>query len=352
MRTVKFTRLVASMLFGVAAVSAPFVGAAHAQKVNPPIDPNGSFVESWALAPTGEDPSQPSSRGTLSYTADPGGTVDDSVTLWNYSSTPVTFHIYPTDAFNNEQGVFSLLRANEPAKDLGTWITTGTSSITVPGRTSATIPVKVTVPEGATPGDHAAAILAAATAVAVDGQGHQVSLERRTGTRVYLRVRGTIDPSLVVQDLSTKYHGSFNPLDGSLDVHYTVANEGNVRLGARQRLVVKDIFGRTVATKDLDPIDELLPGNAVSFDETISGVPAAISVKTTVELTPTSPRGVNDQPPPATSASTRAWAIPWSVLLVIVLALLAWRLYRRWRDREAEPLPPPERPAVGTSVGR
>ena len=55
--------------------------------------PPGSFVESWALAPTGLDPSQPSSRPNITASLAPGATQQDSVSLWNYSDVPLTFHV-------------------------------------------------------------------------------------------------------------------------------------------------------------------------------------------------------------------------------------------------------------------
>src|SRR4029079_6652288 len=113
-----------------------------------------------------------------------------------------------------------LLKSNETAKEVGTWISVGTSAVAVPARTSVTIPIHITVPEGATPGDHAGAVLASAPTVGIDDQGNQVNLDPRTGTRIYVRVKGAGNPSLVVENLSAKYHGAFNPLDGSLAVSY------------------------------------------------------------------------------------------------------------------------------------
>jgi len=339
----------------VAAFAALTEAPGGAQSADPPIAGN-EYVESWALSPTGQDPTQPGTRPNLVYTVAPGGTLEDSVTLWNYSSRPVTFRLLATDAFNNETGDFSLLKSSEAPEDLGAWISLGTTVVTIPPRTSGVIPIVLKVPADADPGDHAAAILAATDTVGVDGQGTEVRLDRRTGPRVYLRVSGPVNPELVVEDLSSKYHGRFNPFSGSLEVEYTVRNPGNVRLGARQTLVVTDIFGRTVAEQPLRRIDELLPGNAVTFRETVDGVPATLRVKATIRLEPFAPRDVSDRDaPPATSATTAAWAIPWTLLLVLALAYLLWRIARRWRGEEDPEEPPAAAPPsarVPEPVGR
>jgi len=332
-----FVAVATSVLIALAPVQA------LAQEVDPPVAP-GEFVESWALSPAGDQAGEPSSRATLSYTVAPGGTIDDAVTLWNYSAVPIRFRLLATDAFNNKSGAFSLLRSDESPEDLGAWISVGTSAVRVPARTSVTIPITLRVPPDALPGDHAAAILAASETVGVDDRGNRIDLDRRTGPRVYLRVSGPVNPELVIEDMSSKYHGAFNPFDGGLDVTYTVRNPGNVRLGAKQTLVVKDVFGRTVETRKLDDLEELLPGNIVTFTEHMTGVPATFRVSATVQLEPFTPRGVTDEPPSELSATTHAWAIPWTLLLLLALAYVLWRLSRRWRDRRSTPPSSPSAP--------
>jgi hypothetical protein len=109
--------------------------------------------------------------------------------------------------------------------------------------------------------------------------------------------------------------------------------------------VVKDLFGRTVASKEIDEIDELLPGNAVTYRTSLSGVPATLRVKATVELEPLTGSGLDDDLPDSVSASTTAWAIPWSLLLVLVLIYAGYRIYRRTRgEDDDEESPPPSAP--------
>jgi hypothetical protein len=320
--------------------------------------PEPGFSQTWALSPTGDNPGEPSSRPSLTYNVAPGGTIDDSVTLWNYSSVPVQFRIVATDAYNNATGDFALLRSNQRAKDLGSWIQVGTSSLSLPARTSASIPIKITVPPDASPGDHAAAVLASSDTITVDDQGNEVALDRRIGPRVYLRVAGPVVPDLSVEELSSKYVGGLNPLGGTMEVEYTVRNEGNVRMGARHRVVVKDIFGRTVGTERMRPIAELLPGNTVTYQASVDGVPATLRAKATVQVEPVSPQGVDEAPAEPVSASSTAWAVPWSLLLVLVVAYALWRLYRRWRERDTDddvddglPPRPPVDPRVPEPIG-
>ncbi len=330
-----------------------FVSTASAQEGPIQNPPPGSFIESWALAPTGLDPSQPSSRPNITASLSPGATQQDSVSLWNYSDVPLTFHVYATDAYNNAAGDFTLLPANIKARDVGSWITLATNQVTVGAKTRVDIPFTMHVPPSASPGDHTAGIVASLPTPTNDAANHRVIIDRRTGSRVYLRVNGPVNPSLVVEHLSSEYHGSFNPLGGTLDVTYTLRNPGNVRLGARQLVSAHDIFGRTIADHKPRVIPELLPGNAITVHEKFTGVPATFRVGADVTITPLVPPGVDEKPPAAVTAGTGSWAIPWTVLLLLALALLLWRLYRRYRSshRTAPPLGPGASPSGGLPPG-
>jgi len=338
---VRRSRLIPVLALAACLLTAVAVGPATAQQGpnDPPAPNSGVHLESWALAPTGTDPSQPSSRPALTYTVDPGSTVTDSVSLWNYSDVQMNFHVYATDAYNNKTGEFSLLPKDTKPKDAGSWVVVQTGYLTVPARTRVDIPISITVPAGATPGDHAAGVVAASnTSAGTDGPAGGV-VERRTGSRVYVRVKGAVNPKLVVENLTTDYSGAFNPLDGKLGVDYTVRNTGNVRLSAEQQLEIKDVIGRTVESRKGKLLEDILPGATVTLHEEFTGVPAALRLSTNVKVIPVSPTGSTEAPPATETYSSTTWAIPWTLLLLVALAILLWRIFRRYRTR-AQGVPP------------
>jgi hypothetical protein len=320
-------------------------------------------VDSFALSPTGTDPSQPGSRPYLSYTLGPSATVTDSVTLWNYGNSQLTFHVYSPDAFNNGDGSFALQEGKKPPRDVGAWVALSRTDVTLPPATKTDIPFILTVPAGASPGDHTAAIIASSKTDATTAEGKHVVLDRRTGTRLYVRVTGPANPDLVVENMSSDYHGAVNPLDGSLDVSYTVRNTGNVRLGARQTVDIDDLFG-SVGHRDPCPttsdkkklaaaqadhclpnLPELLPGNAVTIHQHFDGVAATIRVTADVKVQPVAaPAAAEGSPPKLVTegVSQSAWAIPWVlVALLVLLAVVIWISRRRRRSRETEGGQPP-----------
>jgi hypothetical protein len=294
-------------------------------------------VQSWALAPTGSDPAEPSSRPALTYTAEPGATIQDSVTLWNYGNVQLTFRVYPTDAYNNAQGAFDILPGDQDPKDVGTWITVPQAFVTVPAFSKVDLPITVTVPSGATPGDHAGAILASNQAEGTGPDGRTVAVDRRTGSRVYLRVGGDLTSQLTITKARSVYHGGLNPLDGSLDVTYTVRNVGNVRLGATQQLTLENLFGRKGERANPKPIEELLPGNEVVVHHHFEGVAATLRAGAEIVVTPAAPGGgaaADIAEAKATSRTASTWAMPWLLLGLALVLVLLQRGLRRRRTRQ------------------
>lgn len=340
-------RLVVAMLAGAAmvVVTAP---AAIAQ--TPPDDSATSpepsetvpdtvpddtgIVDSWALAP-GDANQTGGQRPNLSYELSPGGEVKDNVTVYNLGTEQLTFAVYATDAFNNDDGSFNLLAGDDKPTDVGTWVTMPVNIVAVPAGKAATIPIEVHVPIDARPGDHVGAIVASSPTVGSGQDNATITLDRRTGTRLYVRVAGQLHPELAVEDLSTTYGSSANPAGGSADIKYRIVNRGNVRLEGKQKVSVSGPLGlleKSAATAD---IPELLPGESMEVEETIDGVPATGVLMTHVDIEPASPAGGDALEP--TKHTSSIMALPYTViaaLLVLILALLARRAFRRHRDAD------------------
>jgi hypothetical protein len=297
-------------------------------------------IDSWALAPTGSDASQPGTRPFLSYDMAPGATVRDSVTLWNYSNVKLHFKVYATDAFNNRKGQFDLLPGDKQPTDAGAWVTLTYNDVDLNPRSKVDLPFTVAVPPSARPGDHAAALLAANAALGTGPDGKIVNVDRRTGSRVYVRVKGAVQPALTVENVRTVYRNGLSPL-GGFDVTYTVRNAGNVRLAAHRQVQVKGPFGLATMTHKPADLPELLPGNAITYHEHFSGVPDLIRAAGVIRLLPYSSAG--DVQAPAAAGAGHTWAMPWSLLALVVMVLLARRAYQALGARRRQ-LSPPARP--------
>ncbi len=305
-----------------------------AQVLDPTQEPIGSstIVNSWALSPAGAK-----ERPDLSYSAAPGQQIDDAVTLFNFSNVPLTFRLYATDAFNNVEGGFDLLSANQKPKDVGTWVTLPQENLALPPKSQATFPISIRVPATATPGDHAGAILASNATVGSSPDGKIVNVDRRTGSRVYVRVAGRLTPELVVSKVTTTYKASLNPFSGRNEVTYRVENQGNVRLGGRHRASASGLFGLGGKSKKFSDLPELLPGQSVTLTASFNGLPASFLNFASVKV---DPEDVDGKRIGVLSSSAATTAIPFTFIAlgaIAALGRLARRSYQRHGQTSAVP---------------
>jgi hypothetical protein len=335
--------LAAALCIAAVALATPFGasgGAAAAPAQGAPLRvtlDDGS--KSWSVRPAGPD-GKADARTHYTLQATPGTTLTDRVLVTNTSKVAVSFSIYGTDAFNTPTGAFDLLAADKPPSDLGAWLSFPYKAISVSAGGTVAVPFQVVVPPTATPGDHAGGVLVSLFNQANTDSG-KVNVDTRVAVRVYLRVPGNLIPRLGVSAVSASYTGTANPFGtGKISVTYTVNNPGNIRLRAHPTITVSGIFG-TVATLKPDDIPELLPNSHVTFTSTMGGVfpagPLTVTVRLAPYADPLQPVGQNI---PAASGSASLWAVPWTLLLlvigVLVLGVLAWLLSRRRRVRQLD----------------
>lgn len=283
------------------------------------------ITESWALTPTGDG-----SRSELAYDAAPGTVINDSVTLFNLGTVELTFNVYATDAFNNADGNFDLLPGDQVPTEAGSWVSLDAQTVTLPPNKMTDIAFTLTVPADATPGDHVGAIVASNAITGTNGDGQVLSMDRRTGTRMYIRVGGALNANLAVADLATDYQQSVNPLSGSADVTFTLQNRGNVRLSGTPVVSVGGPLGIGEQTVRLEPFTDLLPGEEMSFTTTLHGVPALFLNTTTVTVEPADNA---DADIAQFSTGTDITFAPPITLLVLTFAALLLVLGRRSRRR-------------------
>jgi hypothetical protein len=322
---------------GLALVAAPAVAAPKA-----PTKPRVTFGVQPATS-TSRD-----ARPHYSFGATPGAFLTDHVAVLNYSSRPLSLQLYATDAINTANGGFGLLVAGQKPTGVGAWITLPKRSATVrvpaqsktaPGQ--VIVPFVLRVPANATPGDHVGGIVASLQTEGQNSSGQNVVLDQRVGTRVFIRVSGTLAPKLTLTNLHASYHGTLDPIGkGRVTVHYTLTNAGNVELGVNQGVSVTGLFGGshhvTIASEPL-----LLPGDSVEETAQLSGGWPQFVVHAKVTAHPVAAPGDHDPQLSPVTASTHAWAVPWTllVLVIVLLGLIGAGIVAR--RRRSNPSAPP-----------
>jgi len=334
--------LTAALLTGTLLVGAP-AGAATADETTAPAagDQPGDSSVTWTISPATAE--GPDSRISLRHGIDPAAAATDHVAVTNFSPQAVTFDVYASDGTVTADGAFDLVPAGEDRPDgSGSWIEIGAVGDAAPRdgggitleiapESTVVLPVTITVPAGATPGDHPAGIVAE---LAQDAAG-EVQVVSRVGVRTHLRVTGDLAPTLqpVVEDV--RWNPSWNPFAaGTLTITYTVANTGNVRLGSSETLRQAGPAGAGAQVVEQDH-GEILPRESVTATAATPTWPI-LRTAGTLTVAPTVV-GADDVPgdlPPA-EVSYSAWTLPWSQLALVALLVGALLLRRRARRRRA-----------------
>jgi WxL Interacting Protein, peptidoglycan binding domain len=280
----------------------------------------------------------------FNYLVNPGTSVPDAVTVTNQTTETLPFQLMPADAVNTPRnGGFALNSTAKHLRSVGAWIRLSTLTVTLPPHTLANIPFSVDVPPGLTPGDYAGGIILQPPAVPEQRGNVTVDLYEDVGARVYVRVRGPLNPRLSVTQLSVNTSGFAGNVGGPVSptVTYTLTNTGNQILNPTAKLSVSPLLGSGLNIPQRQ-YPSLLPHNSVNVTYKLTSREAFLQLN--ADLSVKSAAGT-------TTASTTAWIIPWILVAVIVLLLALFWFFRRRRRRRAVPATPPAEPepAAATS---
>ncbi|TGJ95981.1 hypothetical protein DLJ96_09375, partial [Actinotalea fermentans ATCC 43279 = JCM 9966 = DSM 3133] len=267
--------LVVGLLVSLLAPGASALGASSRSAALPhavsaavgPEDPAPATPVTWGVRPA--DTVHGTERPNYAYSLEPGASLDDGIVVSNYTQGPLTFRVYAADGFMTDAGELDLLPAGEESSALGAWVSFAGEEVTVEGGDSVVVPFTLTVPADATPGDYAAGVVSSLLVENAEG----VSVDRRLGSRMHLRVAGDLVPAVVLDDVSVTYDGTLNPFAaGDATVTFTVTNDGNTRLAAGQVVRVAGPWGAGAQATPRGELPELLPGTSVTRTVTVDGV--------------------------------------------------------------------------------
>ncbi len=347
--------LLAALLAGTASgpLAAPAVAAVEPASTGPgPTDPaatdpaaepaapaDPATQVSWGVRPA--DTVHGAERPNFAYTLPPGGTLSDAIVVTNRGPAPLTLDVYAADGFLTPDGTLDVLEKGEESTALGAWVRVASPQVVVEPDASVEVPFTLTVPEDAQPGDYAAGVVS--TLLVENAEG--VSVDRRLGSRVHLRVAGDLAPALAVSGVHVDYAGGANPVvPGTATVTFTVTNTGNARVAPAEQVQVAGLLGLGRARAAAVDVPELIPGASVQRSVTVDGVWPAVRTTATValggEVVALPGATAADAVPavPGVVATASTWAVPWVALgvlaLLVVLVVLRVRAGRTRRARQ------------------
>jgi hypothetical protein len=295
---------------------------------------------SWSVGPA--DGPLGTGRPFFDYELDPGERVEDAFSVRNDGARPLTLRVYAADAFTTREGTIDLLPASEQSVDSGTWVELDRSDVSVEPGETVLVPFALTVPIDARPGDHPAGIV---TSLLSDDADAQVQVDRRLGSRLYVRVAGELAPSVAVSDPTVSFEGMWNPLAlGRLEISYTLENTGDTRVTAVGASTAHGPFGVAPVTTGAEQLPEVLPGSTVEVRQSLDGLAALAWIGGAITVIPSSV-GIGAAQLDTVVTPFGIAAIPVATLLILaaaaILALATVLLVRRSRrSRRARPARP------------
>lgn len=212
------------------------------------------------------------------------------------------------------------------------------------------LPFVIDVPKTAAPGGYYSVVRFSASAPGIDDSG--VSLSASVGALIFLRVNGDAYEKLTIAsfDTVTKTNKPQTVLEGTpITFAVRVKNEGNVHEQPAGRIMITDMFGKTVAGLNVNlPPRNILPGTIRRFetnlDKTVIGNKMLFGLyHAKVTITDAKGQTVTDK--------LTFWVIPWKLMLIgtfglIIGFLLLRRMIRNYNQaiiRRATGAPKPQK---------
>ena len=323
MRPKLFTALLATALtIGIAAPAGAMPMTADDTTAPAETAPHST----WSVVPATEE--GPDGRGELSYIVEPGFTYHDHIAVRNHAETPLTVTLAVRDAEQTPENDFVLTDDEQAQGTPSSWFSIDSTEVTVEPRSSLVVPITLTVPADAEPGDHSGGVVAVLDAPANDAEGTDAGTEVRyaVGTRAHVRVAGPVEPKLSVDSFEGRYRSPVSPIGlAPLLTTATVVNTGNIRVSGTARVEAVGLFGLWSAKGDAVPTAELLRGGATTLSSGLAEVPqiGPVWVTFTVDSLKSGDQDLDAVNTKAETITVVVWAVPWSLIIVIVLFAIA-----------------------------
>ncbi|GAB3600310.1 WxL protein peptidoglycan domain-containing protein [Microbacterium tumbae] len=315
------TRLLAAFALAAASVLVPAVTASAA----------GADDVTWTVRTASNDLGD--DRTSYSYAINPGAEVADALVVANHGDEDLTLAVYAADGYTTDGGQFDVDTLDEEATGIGDWVGVDEATVTIAAGETASIPFTVAVPANAMPGDYAGGIV---TSLAEDSGTAGVSVDRRLGIRMQVRVSGDLVPSMSVEDVRIGWDGGLNPFaGGDATLTWTIRNTGNAIVSANQGATIAGPFGWFAAdAPDVASPPGLLPGESWEQSVIVPDVAALVMLTGTATVIPlvTDASGSTTALEPV-AATGLGWAVPWTLLVVLVLVVLVLVLLPRYLRR-------------------
>jgi hypothetical protein len=292
-------------------------------------------------------------------TATPGQTWRSTVRIINVNPFELTVYVIPANFEpKDEEGIpkFKPLTGDVSEETtLGKWITLDQEVIIGPEQT-VEVPFTITVPEGATPGGHYAALMISTKPPVVESKETKVQTSQVISSLIFLKVTGS-----VLENSSVRSFRTTNYIMGRPEAMFElrIENKGNVHVQPQGEIKIFNMWGQergTVPINQKTLLGNVLPQSVRKFSFEWKGEWSMTDIGRYTAVA-TLAYGVDTRQ--FMTADTAFWIIPWKFLLLVFgilggfIALMTWaiKLYVRHMLALAG-VTSPERTAVTSTTAQ
>lgn len=266
-----------------------------------------------------------------------GAHFTDHVAIVNFGATPVTLHVFVTNAVSTATGGIGFLPSGKSLGGPTGWVRIhfpGNSSLVhLAPRAKVILTMTVSIPKNASPGDHVGAVIASLTSVIRSKHHAKVHFVQQVADRIVTRISGHLHPSLSVVGLHVAYSDPINPFTTApAHLTFVVKNTGNALLGGKLALSVQGTLGSTATAARPVIVPILLPGGSDHVSATVDGVYPEFWMTAKVNIDPLVLTGQLDQGLTNFSGQAGFFAVPWvpfGIIILLVAGVIAVWLRRR-----------------------
>ncbi len=202
---------------------------------------------------------------TIERGANPGEVFEEMLTVTNISDLEQTYFLLSKDisgVTDTGAPIFADAGAEVTGFELSTWLSYSSEGIVLPPRASVQVPLKVTVPENASPGSHFGGIFITVQPPKLRELGAGVSYQ--VGAIVSIRIAGDVIESARIREFSTEKLVYSEPRVTFLA---RVENPGNVLIRPRGPLEINNMLGKRAGYVSVnDQKSGVFPGTTRAFD--------------------------------------------------------------------------------------
>jgi hypothetical protein len=260
----------------------------------------------------------------LTLNADPGQVIKTQISLRDVASTNLIVKGQANDfiAAGEDGTPKILLDASQTSPfSMKDWVGP-LPQMLMKSREIRNLPVTITVPANASPGGHYGVIRFTATPPDLNSSG--VSLSASLGTLVLITVSGKTTSNLSVATFGPQKGGKAKSLFESTPITFVtrLKNTGNIQEQPVGRIIIKDMFGKTVAGLNVNlPPHYVLPDSIRRFesplDKTVIGNKKLFGyyhANLTVNYGPDGKKVI--------TSSVSFWVIPYRLIIAIIVILI------------------------------